>query len=200
MKCPGGPIRGSEQGIISPLRRVTLPKPRPTIRREGPQNIQLPSKSACMRYVSRYFEESHCIYWLYSSEQFYARLEMSYANANQDIPPCSFSWMCSLYCIFAVGELSDLPTEHMAEQFGGEDYLDMAKALLSDVCDEASLDSLRALILLVSNFVFGLSFLIPQRLMTASGSCFANPWLFEFGLSILWNCCSNSMLTWSTSR
>lgn len=113
-----------------------------------------------MRYVSRYFEDSHCIYWLYSSEQFYARLEATYANMNQGTP-CTFSWMCSLYCIFAVGELVDLP-EHVPEKFCGEDYLDMAKALLSDVCDEASLESLRALILLVSNFLVALHFLVGK--------------------------------------
>ncbi|KAJ5414319.1 hypothetical protein N7509_000946 [Penicillium cosmopolitanum] len=65
MKSPDGPIRGGERVIISPLRKVTLPKPTPQ-----PGGVS------------------------------------------------------------------------------GEDYLDMAKALLSDVCDEASLDSLRGLILL----------------------------------------------------
>lgn len=149
MKSPDGPIRGGERVIISPLRKVTLPKPTPQVRRNSAfgQNIQLPPKIVCMRYVSRYFEECHCIYWLYSSEQFYTRLEATYADHET---PCAFSWMCSLYCIFAIGELNDSPDERVAGGVSGEDYLDMAKALLSDVCDEASLDSLRGLILLVS--------------------------------------------------
>jgi aldehyde dehydrogenase (NAD+) len=121
----------------------------PKLRRNGPfgQKIQLPPKSVCMRYVSRYFEEFHSIYWLYSSEQFHTRLEATYADQET---PCTFSWMCSLYCIFSIGGLSDSPSERATGGIGGEDYLDMAKALLSDVCDEASLDSLRGLILLVS--------------------------------------------------
>ena len=45
-----------------------------------PTEIQLPPRDLCLEYVAKYFEEVHCLYWLYSSEQFHTRLENTYSR------------------------------------------------------------------------------------------------------------------------
>jgi hypothetical protein len=59
----------------------------------------LPPRDCCNYYVSRFFEEVHCIYWLYPAEQFYARLDETYAGCVTPSRP----WLCSLYSICALG-------------------------------------------------------------------------------------------------
>ena len=73
------------------------------------------------------------------------------------------SWLCSLYAIFALGAASGensrsvLYADFVSDEARmnpdlktSEDYLAMAKALVPAVHDEADIDSIRALVILVS--------------------------------------------------
>lgn len=87
------------------------------------------------------------MYWLYSSEDFYSRLEVTYSSHPQRHTD---SWLCSLHSIVAltatcVPVANGKPDENLARR-----ALEKAKILTSKVCDEADLDSIRALMLLVS--------------------------------------------------
>ena len=106
--------------------------------------ITLPPREQCYQYVSRYFDEVHCLYWLYSSEQFHTRLEHTYSSRS----PATASWICSLYSIFALGCQNSTDASPSIDGYSSSDWLAMAKGLISRVCDEADLDSIRALILL----------------------------------------------------
>jgi hypothetical protein len=68
--------------------------------------------------------------------------------------------MCSLYCIFILGALGSSRLDTETEPPISEGYLEIAKSLVPEVCDEADLDSIRALLLLV-------------RLLTSAGSLIA---------------------------
>jgi hypothetical protein len=109
--------------------------------------IQLPARDVCFRYVSQYFDEVHCLYWLYSSEQFHTRLEQTYSYPA----PSAASWICSLYAIIAMGSLNSKDPSNSIHNRSSGEWLALAKGLVSRVCDEADLDSVRALILLASS-------------------------------------------------
>lgn len=93
----------------------------------------------------------HCIYWLFPVEQFHARLDDTYIRGSSE---ASSSWLCSLYAIFALGAASGSNT--IGDGSGrydirtSDDYLVLAKALVPSVHDEADIDSIRALAILVS--------------------------------------------------
>lgn len=110
----------------------------------------LPPRGCCNYYVSRFFEEVHCIYWLYPIEHFHARLDDTYAGFDTLI---SRSWLCSLYSICALGAAegnkSNNPILVEVDEKTSLDYLALAKALLPKVHDEADIDSVRALAILV---------------------------------------------------
>ena len=111
-----------------------------------PTEIQLPPRDLGLEYVTRYFEEVHYLYWLYPAT-FHVRLENTYISREA----VSASWMCSLYAIFALGSQKTLGMRRSLDGRSSYDYLAMAKSLISRVCDEANLDSIRAHILLVSS-------------------------------------------------
>ena len=107
----------------------------------------------------------HCIYWLYPVEQFHARLDDTYITGGG---AATSSWLCSLYSIFALGAASgenskstlyaDLVSEEARtnpDLKTSDDYLALAKTLIPAVHDEADIDSIRALAILVSESVIG---------------------------------------------
>jgi hypothetical protein len=136
-----------DKDIIPGMKTTSLPPatPESTPGSVPCGEIHLPSRNLCFRYVSRYFDEVHCLYWLYSSEQFHTRLEHTYANHA----PSSASWICSLYSIIAMGSLNVSESSTSIDGRNSGEWLALAKGLVSRVCDEADLDSVRALILLV---------------------------------------------------
>ena len=87
------------------------------------------------------------MYWLYPSEQFHNRLDALYSN-HESIP--SMSWLCSLYSILAMSPGVDSSDESSEAEADALKYLNLAKSLIPEVYDEADLDSVRALILIVS--------------------------------------------------
>ena len=110
-----------------------------------PTEIQLPSRYAASEYVNRFFEEVHCLYWLYPTESFQSRLANTYSNRER----MTASWLCSLYALFSIGAQRSTNLGQTFDSRTSYDYLLMAKSLVSRVCDEADLDSIRAHILLV---------------------------------------------------
>lgn len=137
-----------DKDIIPGMKTTSLP---PTTPESTPGSIlhtdvHLPPRDLCFQYVSRFFDEVHCLYWLYSSEQFHTRLESTYSNRA----PATASWVCSLYSIFALGSQNPSNSSASIDGKSSSDWLALAKGLISRVCDEADLDSIRALILLVS--------------------------------------------------
>ena len=135
-----------DKDIIPGLKTTSLPPNTPgsTPGSVEHSEIHLPSRERCFEYVSRYFDEVHCLYWLYSSEMFHTRLENTYSSRA----PATASWICSLYAICALGSQNSTNDNPQIEAYSSSDWLSMAKGLVSRVCDEADLDSVRALILL----------------------------------------------------
>ncbi|KAJ5885057.1 hypothetical protein N7495_009567 [Penicillium taxi] len=113
----------------------------------GQRDIPLPIQSACQRLIMRYFEEVHCLYWLYSSERFYNQLEETYRTPQKNQ---TASWKCSLYSILSIATLGSSYPENLHEVVAPAEYLEYAKSFLAGVCDEASLDSVRAMVLLAT--------------------------------------------------
>lgn len=108
---------------------------------------QFPSQDLLSACAARFFEQVHCLYWIYSAESFYTRLESTYSG---DSGQQTASWHCSLDSIVALcGSCEPSPHGQVNGQ-RAHDSLEMAKSLVSRVCDEADLDSVRALIVLVS--------------------------------------------------
>ena len=87
------------------------------------------------------------MYWLYPSEQFHNRLDSLYSS-HESVP--SMSWLCSLYSILAMSPGVDSSDESSEAEADALKYLNLAKSLIPEVYDEADLDSVRALILIVS--------------------------------------------------
>ena len=87
------------------------------------------------------------MYWLYPSEQFHNRLDSLYSS-HESVP--SMSWLCSLYSILAMSPGVDATDESSEAEADALKYLNLAKSLIPEVYDEADLDSVRALILIVS--------------------------------------------------
>ncbi|KAG7291469.1 hypothetical protein NEMBOFW57_001488 [Staphylotrichum longicolle] len=119
----------------------------PTPTTDG-NTIYLPPREVCQRYAMRFFDEIQSIYWFYSPEQFYTLVDRTYADRDLETSR-SASWLCSLYCIFALcsaGETHD-PGQVSDEKTSAE-YLAMAKSMGLRVCDEADTDAVRALSLM----------------------------------------------------
>ncbi|TVY82146.1 putative transcriptional regulatory protein [Lachnellula suecica] len=152
----------SPESLIEPSKFSFPPRSptSPNVLQDIPIHDQpyLPPRDYCNYYVSRFFEEVHCIYWLYPVEQFHARLDETYSSCGT---VSSRSWLCALYSICALGAVEgdtmDGPACFEPESNGGKgntdrktshDYLALAKALLPEVNDEADIDSVRALALL----------------------------------------------------
>jgi len=146
--------------------RVTAPAASPPSEsRALAQNPNsLPTEDIVQSCASRYFEKVHSMYWLYSTEEFYTRLEATYSRSRTQQ---SGSWLCSLHSIVALGASSiQLPESPHNEELGRKS-LEAAKLLVSTVCDQSDLDGVRAYILLVSTHISGVSYEISQCQLTA---------------------------------
>lgn len=134
-----------EQDIIQPLTTTSLPPqtPESSCGLDNQEQVYLPAVEHATAYIQRYFDEVHCLYWLFSTEQFHERLHETYMTGGV---VASASWLCCLYSIFALGSTGlELPGQKKPAE-----YLMLAKNLISQVHDEADVDSVRALCLLVS--------------------------------------------------
>ena len=132
--------------IIPPLRTTQMPPATPESSSGSVigTDVHLPPRELCFEYVSRYNKDIHCLFEIFSLEQFHTRLEDTYAGQAH----ISASWLCSLNCIFALGRQAMGSGDLCSDATASVDYLITAKALLARVCDEADMDSIRALMLL----------------------------------------------------
>ncbi|KAF9773349.1 hypothetical protein IL306_008882 [Fusarium sp. DS 682] len=106
---------------------------------------QFPSQDLLSACAARFFEQVHCLYWIYSAESFYTRLESTYSGDGGQM---TASWLCSLHSIVALCASCEPSPNGLVNGQRAHDSLEMAKSLVSRVCDEADLDSVRALIVL----------------------------------------------------
>lgn len=123
----------------------------------------LPARELCDIYISRFLEDVHCTYWLFPVEDLLRRVGNTYSGTA---PRPSSSWMCALYCMFAIGAANytgmngnPVPPDWPAaqDQKTSEDYLTLAKQLIPTVYDEADIDSIRAMAIIVSVPSLGMS-------------------------------------------
>ena len=143
-------VNGKGNDIIPSMLKVTPPAATPSTVPASPGHpSELPQQDVLLACADRFFEQVHCLYWLYSSEDFYTRLESTYSGgcSNQQ----TSSWLCSLHSIVANSAVHEPSPDGLPNGQLVCDSLDAAKSLVSGVCDEADLDSLRALMVLVSD-------------------------------------------------
>jgi hypothetical protein len=146
--------------IISPLKTGLLPpsSPESTVRSRR-EEIDFPPRQLCMNYAARFFDQVHCIYWFYSSEQFYTRLDHTLEVCGTT---ASSSWLCALYSIFAIGSMrpgddcgaTRRPRNAPQDAKTSLDYLSMARDLSTAAADDADVDSIKAFGLLVGEQLF----------------------------------------------
>ncbi|KAL7777251.1 hypothetical protein CFE70_007674 [Pyrenophora teres f. teres 0-1] len=119
------------------------------------ESYYLPGRELCDVYISRFLEEVHCIFWLYPVETLLRRVDSTY---SESAPRSSSSWMCSLYIMFAMGAANYVgdngkspPPDWPAalDLKTSEDYIALAKQLIPAVYDEADIDSIRAMAMMV---------------------------------------------------
>ncbi|KAG9500702.1 hypothetical protein J7337_006381 [Fusarium musae] len=134
-KIPGM-LKVSPPSVKSPLTDVASSPGNP---------CQFPSQDLLSACAARFFEQVHCLYWIYSAESFYTRLETTYSG---DAGQLTASWLCSLHGIVALCASCEPSPNGLVNGQRAHDSLEMAKSLVTRVCDEADLDSVRALIVL----------------------------------------------------
>ncbi|KAH7089813.1 aldehyde dehydrogenase-like protein [Paraphoma chrysanthemicola] len=129
----------------------SLPAPSPSTDSGIEESFYLPSRHLCDIYVSRFLEDVHCTFWLYPVESLLRRVDDTF---SEGAALSSSSWMCSLYCIFAIGAANysgtngnppprDWPAA--SDHKTSEDYISLAKQLIPTAYDEADIDSIRAM-------------------------------------------------------
>lgn len=115
----------------------------------------LPPRELCDLYISRFLADIHCTYWFYPVENLLRRIDRTY---NESSSALSVSWTCSLYTMFAIGAANYVghhgrspPLDWPAamDQKTSEDYITLAKQLIPTVYDEADIDSIRSLAIMV---------------------------------------------------
>jgi hypothetical protein len=119
-------------------------------------HFDLPRRDLADYYISRFLEDVHCTHWFYSIETFLYRVDRTYTDEDSY---ASNSWMCSLYAIFAIGAANyEEPTGKSPLSPGSpaasdnrtsSDYINLAKQLIPNVYDEADIDSIRAMAIMV---------------------------------------------------
>jgi hypothetical protein len=139
-----------DNDLIPPMKTMSLPPATPesstlSVPRD---EVHLPPKLLGYQYINIYFDQVHCLFWLYSTEQFHERFENTYANRGTP----TASWLCSLYSIFAMTSQLPQPDGSNHDPRSAAEYLSLAKFMVPKLCDEADLDSIRALILLALAF------------------------------------------------
>ncbi|KAF2878234.1 aldehyde dehydrogenase-like protein [Massariosphaeria phaeospora] len=156
--CSIGDTPRRDSSIIAPPKvgayPPTLPTPSPSVASQADDRYYLPPRETCDYYVSKFLEDVHCTHWFYSIETFLNRVDNTYSAAAAAV---TSSWMCSLYCIFAIGasgcegQVSDhqspvhLQLPSVSDSKSSSDYITLAKLLVPNVYDEADIDSVRAL-------------------------------------------------------
>ncbi|KAL2206876.1 hypothetical protein CC79DRAFT_1358677 [Sarocladium strictum] len=168
------PVKMTPPSTRSPLSFSSTPAGQPA--------TLLPPQTVVTSCATRFFEQVHCLYWLFSTEDFYSRLETTYRGGT-DKSLQTGSWLCLLQSMVACASCDSGPDDgpRLPES------LDKAKALVPKVCDEADLDSIRALILLVGATTPIQSrlwlTLLPQALALQSNGC-TNSAYIHIGLAV----------------
>jgi hypothetical protein len=117
------------------------------------ETVHLPPRHIARQYVMRFLEEVNHLYWFYSTESLYSLLEDLYASQGLSV---TASTLCSFYSIFALchcgglGDDASTVEDSDSELKAASEYLASAKILVPKVCDEADIDSVKALCILVS--------------------------------------------------
>ncbi|KAL5121545.1 hypothetical protein ACEQ8H_000617 [Pleosporales sp. CAS-2024a] len=120
----------------------------------------LPPRKLCDIYVSRFLEDVHSTFWLYPVETLLRRIDDTYIASS---PSSSNSWMCSLYCIFAIGAANysgsngNPPPRNWpasSDDKTSEDYIALAKQLIPAVYDEADSIAMENLCSRVSAYLY----------------------------------------------
>lgn len=117
------------------------------------ESVHLPPRHIARQYVMRFLEEVNHLYWFYSTESLYSLLEDLYASQGSGV---TASALCSFYSIFALchcgglGDDAGTVEDSESELKTASEYLASAKILVPRVCDEADIDSVKALCILVS--------------------------------------------------
>jgi hypothetical protein len=133
----------------------TLPGSSPSTASRTEESYYLPGRELCDIYISRFLEDIHCTYWLYPVESLLRRIDSTY---SESAPASSSSWMCSLYTMFAIGAANYAGTNGNSpppdwpaalDPKTSEDYITLAKQLIPAVYDEADIDSIRAMAIMV---------------------------------------------------
>lgn len=155
--------------IILPLKTGLLPPtPTPTLTSQRlVRPVYMPSRMHCLRYVVRFFDEVHCLYWFYSPEHFYTQLDYTLETAAAC--SASASWLCALYAVFAMGSMWPAGTAAegpVPDAKKTADYLALAKELSPAAADEADMESVRAFGLLVCSLPRLFHLLSPLTLPT----------------------------------
>ncbi|KAI1010528.1 hypothetical protein LB503_004902 [Fusarium chuoi] len=70
----------------------------------------------------------HCLYWIYSAESFYTRLETTYSGDNGQM---TASWLCSLHGIVALCASCEPSPNGLVNGQRAHDSLEMAKSLVT---------------------------------------------------------------------
>lgn len=109
-------------------------------------DMRFPSREICARYIDLFFEQVHCIYWVFSTEQLYSQLDKALEHGPTSSSP---SWLCSFFSIFTIA--STLPTDDPSsiDVNAPSYYLSIAKYLSLQACEVADVESLQAMVLLV---------------------------------------------------
>jgi len=136
----------------------TLPSLSPSADFSAETRSYLPPRELCDVYISRFLEDVHCTHWLYPVENLLRRIDRTYTESYST---ASSSWTCSLYAMFAIGAAnyvgqhgrSPLDWPAATDQKTSEDYITLAKQLIPTVYDEADIDSIRALAIMVRVFI-----------------------------------------------
>ncbi|KAH7002491.1 hypothetical protein EDB80DRAFT_580087 [Ilyonectria destructans] len=136
--------------ILAPLTATEIvPPPTPESSlgvKYTPRQINLPYRELCNRCIDRFFRDVHSVYWFFSAEQLHATLDRIYAGDATAATPAT---LCSLYSILALTCESETQGEWSNTSMRPSvTYLTLAKALVPTLCDDADIDSLRALCLL----------------------------------------------------
>ncbi|KAJ5371833.1 hypothetical protein N7517_003839 [Penicillium concentricum] len=126
--------------VIPGMVTAAMPIPSPRSQQSG---ADLPPLEECQTSVMRYFEEVHCLYWLFSSDRFHIQLEKTYHTPLESL---TASWLCSLYSILAIVHID---SNGSGDRITATEYLEQAKAYVPSACDEGTLDSVRAMVLLI---------------------------------------------------
>ncbi len=140
----------SRSDLVAPITAAPpLPPetPESSVGMPSTQQIFLPRRDLCNRCVSRFFSEIQSIYWFFSAERFYSALDRIYSGDANEASP---SMLCCLYSILAL----TCESEALAEPFDSgsppaSKYLQLAKATVPTLYDDADIDEIRALCLLV---------------------------------------------------